>query len=428
MKVMWKSGALLAAVGLALAGCSGSGTPNTTEVNVSESPNPGPGDGRYVVALGDSYISGEGGRRANNGLGNKPGYLVGSAGAVYGDGQGKEAIPGCHRSHTAMVNVQDGWNAKNLACSGATTKTFSEPDGTYKPGLFGTVDGQKNQSQLLEDFAKTNDVGAVVISIGGNDMGFSSIIGACVGAFVLQSGPGCADDSTVTKYLSPSSKAKVQDNIQRGFNAVQTAMFKAGYEDKDWQLVYALPPSPLTSGNQATFPETEKGRITDGHCPFYNADMTWANESLLPQLDDVMSNGLNQFMNKDKKGKYTVTLLNDTNALDGHRLCQKPTDRKKTDMTGESMHPDFETTGLHAEWANDLVLSDQLALVGTAAQEAVHPNYWGQKALTSCVRLTVNNASEYSSKEVSCVREGNGLNQWGDPTMKINGVTGLPGS
>ncbi|MFZ1362964.1 MAG: hypothetical protein WAS05_08545 [Candidatus Nanopelagicales bacterium] len=425
MKTMWKSGAVLAVVGLALAGCGGSGTPNSTEVQVSESANQGPGNGRYVVALGDSYISGEGGRRANNGLGDKPGYTVGSAGAVYGDGQGNEEIPGCHRSHTAMVNVQDGWNAKNLACSGATTKTFADPDGEYKPGLFGTVDGKQNQSQMLEQFAKTNDVGAVVISIGGNDMGFSKIIGACVGDFVLQNGEDCADDSTVTGYLSSSSKQKTQNNIAKAFTSVQTAMFNAGYKDKDWQLVYALPPSPLTKGDQATFPETEKGRITEGHCPFYNSAMTWANESLLPQLDQVMRNGLNQFITKNKQGKYGVTLMNNTDALDGHRLCQKPTDRNKTDMTGESMHPDFQTTGLHAEWANDLVLSDQLALVGTAAQEAVHPNYWGQKALTSCVRHAVNNAGTYDGKEIRCHREGNDLNQWGDPTMKIGKVSGL---
>lgn len=420
MKAMWKSGAVLAAVGLVLAGCSGAGTPNSSSVQTPTSTNTGPGAGKYVVALGDSYISGEGGRRANNGLGDLPGYTVGSAGAVYGDGQGKEAIAGCHRSHTAMVNVQDGWNAENFACSGATTKTFAESDGTYKPGLYGTVDGQKNQAQMLEEFAKTNTVGAVVVSIGGNDMGFSKIIGACVGDFTLQNGKNCADDSTVQEYLSPSSKSKVQDSIAKAFASVQTAMFNAGYQDKDWQLVYALPPSPLTKGNQATFPETEEGRITQGHCPFYNSAMTWANESLLPQLDQVMKNGLNQFLSKSKKGKYKVTLLNDTNVLNGHRLCQKPTNRKETNMKGESMNPDFATTGLHGEWANDLVLTDQLALVGSAAQEAVHPNYWGQKALTSCVRLTVNNAAGYAGKEIWCDPAGNNLNQWGDPPMKIS--------
>lgn len=428
MKTVIKSGALVAAIGLALAGC-GSGGPNTTEVNVPSSNNAGPGGGRYVVAMGDSYISGEGGRNVNNGTlvngKQTPGYKVGSFGVAYGNGQGKEEIDGCHRSHTAMIYVKDGWNGENLACSGATTESFIASNGQYKPGLFGSPKGKQSQSQMLEAFAKQNDVGAIVVSIGGNDLGFSSIVSSCVESFVLQSGNLCQNGSTVAKEFSSSNKAKVAKNVAKGFKAIQTAMFNAGYKDKDWQLVYNLYPQPLAAGDQVSkaYPETTEGRITKGHCPFYNSDMTWANTTLLPTLDDVIKDGFNQFLQDGKQGKYTVTILDNTKVLDGHKLCQDTADRLKTDMTGVSQTPNFDSTGLHAEWVNDIVLNQQAR--GKVGQQAVHPNYWGQRALTSCVRMTVNNGGEYSGKQIACEPDGTGLNEFGDPKMKIGSVNGI---
>lgn len=413
--------------GMVLAGCSGN-TPTATPVMSGlTSPNPGSGDGRWIVAMGDSYISGEAGRMVNNGLkrpGQRsadPGYTVGSANVAYGQNLGKEEIPGCHRSHSAMIHIENGWNSENLACSGAQTNSFVEPNGDWKPGLDNGLDGRQSQTQMLQEFAQQKDVGAIVVSIGGNDMGFSSIVAACVEGFVLATGQPCADNPTVTKLLSPSHEQEVADHIQQGFTNIQNAMFAAGYQDKQWQLVYALPPMPLSTAKQMKYPPSQR---VDMACPFTDTDLDWSNETLLPQLDAVMLKGFNQFLQQNKQGQYTVSVLNDFNAFDGHRLCEKSTDRAAMVTKGSSQDPDFATTGSQAEWINALRLAQQAT--PAKGQEAVHPNHWGQRALASCVRLTVSNPAEYADDELYCVQDGAGLNQWGDPNMTIDKTQPIP--
>lgn len=418
-----------AGVALMVAACSG-GSPNATPVMSGlTSPNPGSGDGRWIVAMGDSYISGEAGRTVNNGVKREgqrsadPGYTVGSANVAYGQNLGKEEIAGCHRSHSAMINIDDGWKSENLACSGAQTQSFVEPNGDWKPGLDTTgVDGKPSQVQMLQSFAQTNDVGAIVVSIGGNDLGFSSIVAACVEGFVLANGQACKDNATVKKLLSPANEQKVANHIQQAFTNIQNAMFADGYQNKQWQLVYALPPMPLSTAAQMKYPTKDRA---DMGCPFSNGDLDWANQTLLPELDSVMVKGLNQFLQTNKQGEYSVSVLNDFDALDGHRLCEKTTDREAMVTKGSSQDPDFATTGSQAEWINALKLAQQVA-APAKGQEAVHPNYWGQRALASCVRLTVNSPAQYAGDELSCVPDGTGLNQWGDPNMKIAQAVPIP--
>src|SRR3954451_20501168 len=79
-----------------------------------------------VVALGDSAISGEAGRWADNT--NQSSSKTDALGpTAYNDVTGAESTPGCHRSKSAEVHIGDGYVSKNLACSGARTYTrFSD--------------------------------------------------------------------------------------------------------------------------------------------------------------------------------------------------------------------------------------------------------------------------------------------------------------
>jgi hypothetical protein len=50
-------------------------------------------------------------------------------------------------------------------------------------------------------------------------------------------------------------------------------------------------------------------------------------------------------------------------------------------------------------------------------QESLHPNYWGQKALRSCVRQAYNGGAPRSG---TCTIAGTGLNGLGEPNMALN--------
>src|SRR4051812_34896631 len=133
-----------------------------------------------VVALGDSAISGEGGRWAGNT--NQSSSKTDALGpSAYYDIPGAESTPGCHRSKAAEVHIGDGVQSVNLACSGARTYTrFS--DGDFKPGIdFYNSGGYKGQAQALQEYASTHkNIKAVVVLIGANDYGFADIVQACV--------------------------------------------------------------------------------------------------------------------------------------------------------------------------------------------------------------------------------------------------------
>ena len=101
---------------------------------------------RVLAALGDSYSSGE----AN------PPF--------------DPAADGCDRSPQAwplLAAAKLRWSATNLACSGAQTKDVVAP--------------YKNQPAQVDALAALRPrPGVVTITIGGNDAGFSTTLGACV--------------------------------------------------------------------------------------------------------------------------------------------------------------------------------------------------------------------------------------------------------
>src|SRR5262245_9119285 len=163
----------------------------------------GPGVGApAVVAVGDSAISGEAGRWAGNT--NSSSSRVDALGpTAYWDTSSGEAIPGCHRSKAAEINIGPGVVSANLACSGARTATqpFSS-GGDFKPGLdfYNDGAGHIGQALALQQYASTHNVKMVVVLIGANDYGFSAIVQQCVEDWLLSPSwwPNyCNDDSGI---------------------------------------------------------------------------------------------------------------------------------------------------------------------------------------------------------------------------------------
>ncbi|MGA9277602.1 GDSL-type esterase/lipase family protein [Ilumatobacter sp.] len=330
---------------------------------VEATPGAGP---TAIVSLGDSFISGEAGRwngnsdsswASRNGTDRayrRSGWFSWfyDVGAVYPGTVGN----GCHRSDVAPIlsNSIGVQNKINLACSGADTSAII--DTAYK--------GEAPQSAQLLPVAQANDVEMIVLSIGGNDLGFSDIIVSCTLQFSTSPSayPNlCLDDQQpLVDQRMPGAMAGVDASI----DAIRSTMANAGYLDSDYRLVVVSYPSPVPRGNEIRYSQSGYSRLTTGGCPFWDADATWARDSLVPQIADNL-----RAVAVDNGAEF----LDYRNAFQGNENCSN----QATRVGGRGPN------GATAEWSR---------WVGTGVfqgdlEESVHPNASGQQAMGQCLTL-----------------------------------------
>lgn len=331
------------------------------------SPGSGP---TAIVSLGDSFISGEAGRwfgNSNSSWASRRGtdraYRSRWWGGWYYD---KEAVypgtvrNGCHRSDVAPIrsNTIPVANKINLACSGAETANII--DESYK--------GEAPQAAQLVPVAQANDVEMIVLSIGGNDLGFSDIIVACTLQFSLSpswSPDLCRDDQqVVVDNAMPLAMAGVGDAI----DAIRSSMTAAGYSTSDYRFVLVSYPSPIPRGNEIRYRQSGYSRLTDGGCPFWDADATWARDSLVPQISDNL---------RAVAAAKSVEFLDYRDAFQGNENC-----------SNQAVRPSSwsRPNGATAEWTRWV----GSGLLQGDLEESVHPNAYGQQAMGTCLSLLWN--------------------------------------
>ena len=371
----------------------------------------GPGTGTpWVVTVGDSYISGEAGRWAGSSNASSS-YADALGPTAYYDNAGHtaETIDRCHRSQAAEVYVGGGVNGLNLACSGARTATFTDSNGYFKPGLDFYDDGAGHQGQatMLQSFAATHNVKMVVVSIGGNDFNFGSVVQQCVQDFLASPSwfpDYCNDDSSVTSNFTSSNVAAVRARIATAYQNVRTAMRNAGYADTGWTLLVQDYPSPLPNGSGFRYSESGYTRQNTGGCGFWNNDANWANATALPTINGAEKGALTD---SGVAGK----VLELSSAFNGRRLCENTVGLYEEEgLTSWTQPGAVDKT----EWIN------QIRTVSTVSgpyfvQESLHPNYWAQLALRSCVRQAYNAGTP---KGGTCSISGTGLLN-GEPRMAL---------
>jgi hypothetical protein len=371
----------------------------------------GPGVGTpWVVSVGDSYISGEAGRWAGNSNASES-YVDALGPTAYYDNAGNtgEQITRCHRSKAAEIYIGGGVNGLNLACSGAKTATYTDGNGNFKPGLdFYSSGSQQGQALMLQGFAATHNVKMVTVAIGGNDFNFASIIQSCVTDFLTS--PTwwknyCNDDSSVTANFTSANVAAVRARIATAYQNIRTAMRNAGYADNAWTLMVQNYESPIPNGSGIRYSESGYTRQSTGGCGFWNNDANWANGTALPTIDNAV------FGAAADSGLTNVRTLNLAGAFNGHRLCEN------TDNLVEANYGSWQAPGAvdKSEWI------DQIRTVSTAnsdyyIQESLHPNYWGELAVRSCLRQAWNGGAPRSG---TCTTSGTGLLN-GEPRMALN--------
>ena len=372
----------------------------------------GPGTGTpWVASLGDSYMSGEAGRWAgsSNSSSSTADALGGTAYFDNASNTGEQIVR-CHRSKSQESYIGGGVNGRNLACSGAKTSTYSDSNGNFKPGLDFSDNGagQQGQVKMLQTFAATHNVKMVVVGMGGNDFNFGSIVQSCVTDFLTSPTwykKYCKDDSSVTANFTSANVSAVQARIAAGLQNVRTAMRNAGYVDTAWSMVVQTYPSPIPNGSGFRYSESGYTRQSTGGCGFWNADADWANGTALPTINATVKNAITA------SGVAGVKTLDLASAFNGRRLCEST-----VGLYEERGLTSWQQTGAvdQTEWVN------QIRTVTTAGsnyyiQESLHPNYWAQMGLRSCVRQAWNGGAVRGG---SCNISGAGLVN-GEPRMAL---------
>ncbi|MBT2233275.1 beta-propeller fold lactonase family protein [Nonomuraea sp. NEAU-A123] len=331
-----------------------------------------PVDRTAIVSLGDSYISGEAGRWQGNAvpastLGDRWGTdraaynctKIGlrcshNARRVYGESFDN----GCNRSdsaeiQSASINVL---RRINLACSGAKTINVIGADAGGK-----TFKGEPPQADQLRHVARHYNVQMVVLSIGGNDLGFASVLEKCVKRWQKQHGiEHChVDQAPVIREGLVQTKRKVEQAVSE----IQRAMTNAG----SYRFVLQSYPSPIPPGDQNRYHEFSDSRFNVGGCPMFNDDSDWARNTVIPEISDML---------REVARAHDLEFLDLRNLFDGHEVCANRAQQATAANSLQNPLP-----GDISEWTRFLVVLESQG----QSQESIHPNYYGQQAIGTCL-------------------------------------------
>jgi lysophospholipase L1-like esterase len=323
-----------------------------------------------VVALGDSFISGEGGRWMGNGT-SPFGTRSGTDRAVRGCDwwgacdrdphlvYGASEDNGCHRSDVAPIASAPVGAAVaiNLACSGARTENIPRGAMGGRP-----LRGQPPQADALAAVARRDEVALVVLTVGANDVGFGELVARCAVGWARSS-------AAASGHCGPDSQARVESALpamRRGVSGalreIRATMAGAGYGRGDYRLVTMGYASPFPAGRWFRYPETGWSRLADGGCPVWDADADWAAERATPAIAAAT---------RAAARRAGAEFLDLQHALDGHQLC----DRRSAPAGPAGPSPE------ESEWVRRLDLGQG------SVRESLHPNAYGQRAIGACIGL-----------------------------------------
>lgn len=331
----------------------------------------GPGSSQTaIVSLGDSFISGEAGRWSGNST--NPFYnRNGTDRAAYNCKwwyyscdydphrvYGSSYDNGCDRSDVAHIrSAAISVNQKiNLACSGAKTNNI------WRASQGGQVfKGEAPQADQLVAVAAQYNVKLVVLTITANDLGFADHVIDCTVAWFAGSGPCNAQEQAEMNAAMPAA----QNGLRKAIDEIRAVMAAAGYSPSQWKFVIAGYSSPVPTGPNIRYqPESNDDRWWQGGCPFYDADANWAKNTATP----FIVNGMKQVA--AEKG---VQFLDVRDALNGHEVCHKSSSLVGGSGPNSAVHE-------WVRWVNTGCCQGD-------AQESLHPNAFGQRALGKCVQL-----------------------------------------
>jgi hypothetical protein len=326
----------------------------------------GPGSGpTAIVSLGDSFISGEAGRWNGNSLnifGTRDGtdraarctfgiFCSYDATRVYGSSYGN----GCHRSDVATIkSAAVSVSEKiNLACSGARSVHIwraSQGGQSFK--------GEAPQADQLLTVAQQKNVKLVVLTILANDVSFSDHVINCTVSWILGLGPCNQAQQAALQAELPAA----MNGLRKSIDEVRAVMAAAGYSASQWKFVLAGYASPVPAAANVRYSGSD--RWWSGGCPFYDADFNWAKNVATPLIVDSM---------RAVAAEKGVQFLDVRDSLNGHEICHRNSSLVGSGGPNSVIHE-------WVRWVNTGCCQGD-------AQESVHPNAFGQRAIGRCVTL-----------------------------------------
>jgi lysophospholipase L1-like esterase len=238
------------------------------------------------------------------------------------------ALPGCLRSlvdYGRLVAKSKGYAVTDASCSGATTKDMTAPQDTG----YGT-----NPPQLDR---LTADTSVVTLTIGGNDIGFTSIIENCIA--YTPGGPTRAGTQTCEQYYTAGGTDQLTARIDATEPKVEAVLAEIHRRSPDARVYLAGYPAILPENNVGCWPQM----------PLTQPDV--------PYLRGVEQD-LNQML-KDAAAAQSATYVDTYGPTLGHDACQLPVVR----------------------WVEPLVPAQDAA--------PVHPNRAGERAMAGAVSATI---------------------------------------
>lgn len=235
--------------------------PGTAGIGSAAWAEPAPTAGLDYVALGDSYAAGLG--------------LPNPTGTVPGCGQSTSSYP-------QQVALALGLSLTDVTCSGANTFNILNTEQVTGAGT--------NPVQIG---ALTTDTDIVTVTIGGNDLGFSTIIGACLAASAngpTLNNPVPADPQPLNckSFLAPdggfdSLAAKIAALVAPSLTATLTAINAAAPNAKVFVVAY-----PALMPDQAHTPASECYASAPMPFPFTITDVKYLH-GIQAQLDAALN-------------------------------------------------------------------------------------------------------------------------------------------
>ncbi|NUT31570.1 MAG: hypothetical protein HOV79_00705 [Hamadaea sp.] len=398
---------LLAAVATAAAALPGLATPAQAALPTA------------AVALGDSFISGEGAGSyqpvvdLNGTAQGFPGWSAANSNAFF-----------CHRSANASINqaALPGVQARfNLACSGGKPFDMQNSSSARENGRL--VAAQLDQ---LRAVAQTHDIDVVLIGLGSNNSSFTfgDVATKCANRFIADAwtgwwefwaylgGPVPQEPCTLADLASPAQFSAATAETTAALRQVITTLRQI---DADGQHRIVLQdytnPLPLDvlpslieeddrEDDRDKFRALGAERYAAG-CPIHRASLP-AGHAFSQGLGTLVRTA-HQTLAAEFPGEDLV-YLNVQRAFDGARLCEASTNPAAALAT-----PVRVQDGPSGVFIQSLSGYDKIAIQRMAntclsyfqtCQESWHPNVNGHKALAQCLAGAVATAN----RSVTCVR------------------------
>lgn len=375
---------------------------------------------KVAVALGDSFISGEG-----------------AGDYMLVEGNPRPEWPGdkldpyyCHRSANASIFQADLPTIErrfNLACSGAQPQHFMQT-------------GHRNtlpQIDALEDIALEHDVELILIGIGSNnrEFTFGGVVANCISGFFKEGMfPGILANGDPCTPLAEHPQSQFDNVISETVEIVGqviTRMSMVGYHPGDYQIViqdYTNPisrnfaPSLKSENGKFDLQDLFRGLVNERYrhgCPIHEKSSRHGHD-----FSEKLG-GMVETIGAEVSGMYPeqdIVYLNVQQALNGGSLCE--TEQHPYDY---ALFTPFRVKTFSEEIAlEEITLIPGLIVKTTLqecekddtpqrCQESLHPNAAGHEILGRCLSDAFTSAT---TRVMSCHRNPN--------TEEVSTVSHLP--